>query len=88
MNKIVSYLIQEGFANSYSSGIAIYHAMSDEWLKEATRDLRNQPIKVVGSGNYRFVRPGDITGGRTQEELDAAEERRKKRGKLPKFEIR
>lgn len=88
MNKIVSYLIQEGFADSYSSGIAIYHAMSDEWLKEAMRDLRTQPIRVVNSGNYRFIRPSDITDGRTEEELAAASERRKKRGKLPEFEVR
>ena len=88
MNKIVSYLIQEGFADSYSSGIAIYRAMSDEWLKEAMRDLRNQPISVVNSGNYRFIRPSDITDGHTEEELAAASTRREKRGKLPKFEVR
>jgi hypothetical protein len=66
MEKVISHLIEEGFAESYSSAIAICKVMSEEWFSNICEQLSiDDPRVIRASRKFIKDRGLDFEGGKT-----------------------
>lgn len=66
MEEVISHLIEEGFAESYSSAIAICKVMSEEWFSDICEQLSIDDPSVIRASRRFIKKHGlDFEGGET-----------------------